>query len=144
MFDICGLPNRDRGASATASAVAGAIVAVFSVGVRMYSQLSRLDYIIGLDDYALIFSMLMSVPMSVVVVFTVQNGLGKDIWTLTPEQINEFFKVSAMAGNEVRKKRRVQAYQTRQAVLHRRALLCIHCHVCEDKFPVLLLAPICR
>ncbi|UQC81711.1 CFEM domain-containing protein [Colletotrichum lupini] len=36
---------------------------------------------------------LMSVPMSVVVVFTVQNGLGKDIWTLTPEQINEFFKL---------------------------------------------------
>ncbi|KAK1453147.1 CFEM domain-containing protein [Colletotrichum melonis] len=93
IFDICGLPNRDRGASATASAVAGAIVAVFSVGVRMYSQLSRLDYTIGLDDYALIFSMLMSVPMSVVVVFTVQNGLGKDIWTLTPEQINEFFKL---------------------------------------------------
>lgn len=57
IFDICGLPNRDRGASATASAVAGAIVAVFSVGVRMYSQLSRLDYTIGLDDYALIFSM---------------------------------------------------------------------------------------
>ncbi|KAL0780247.1 hypothetical protein CaCOL14_004731 [Colletotrichum acutatum] len=59
----------------------------------MYSQLSRLDYTVGLDDYALIFSMLMSVPMSVVVVFTVQNGLGKDIWTLTPEQINEFFKL---------------------------------------------------
>lgn len=23
----------------------------------------------------------------------VQSGLGKDIWTLTPDQINEFFKV---------------------------------------------------
>ncbi|KAK1466182.1 CFEM domain-containing protein [Colletotrichum cuscutae] len=96
LFDICGLPNRDRGASATASAVAGAMVAVFSVGVRIYSRLSRLDYMIGLDDYALIFSMLMSVPMSVVVVFTVQNGLGKDIWTLTPEQINEFFKLTRL------------------------------------------------
>ncbi|KXH55615.1 cytochrome P450 oxidoreductase [Colletotrichum salicis] len=37
--------------------------------------------------------------MSVVVVFTVQNGLGKDIWTLTPEKINEFFKLFYIGGH---------------------------------------------
>lgn len=74
----------------------------------------------------------------------VQNGLGKDIWTLTPEQINEFFKVSSMAGNEVGEKRRVRANQTRQAVLHWGAFLCIHRYVCEDELSVLLLAPIRR
>ncbi|KAK1974552.1 hypothetical protein LZ30DRAFT_740165 [Colletotrichum cereale] len=37
--------------------------------------------------------MFMSVPMSVVVSMAVQNGLGKDIWMLSPEQINEIFRL---------------------------------------------------
>ncbi|KAF6823511.1 CFEM domain-containing protein [Colletotrichum plurivorum] len=93
LFDVCSLPVRDKGTSATVCAVAGAFIAIMSVAIREYSQLSRLDYNIGLDDYALIFTMVMSVPMSVLVCVTVQSGLGKDIWTLTPNQINEFFKL---------------------------------------------------
>nr|XP_036577687.1 CFEM domain-containing protein [Colletotrichum truncatum]KAF6784721.1 CFEM domain-containing protein [Colletotrichum truncatum] len=67
---VCGLPVRDQGTSAAASAIAGALVAVVSVAIREYSQLSRLDYRVGLDDYALILTMSLSLPMSILVVIS--------------------------------------------------------------------------
>ncbi|TEA17164.1 Satratoxin biosynthesis SC1 cluster protein 4 [Colletotrichum sidae] len=36
---------------------------------------------------------MLSLPMSILVVITVQSGLGKDMWQLTPDQINDFFKL---------------------------------------------------
>ncbi|OLN89008.1 hypothetical protein CCHL11_06051 [Colletotrichum chlorophyti] len=93
LFDICDIPTRDTGTSATASAVAGALVALVSVAIREYAQLLRIDYTLGLDDYALIFTVMLSLPMSILVVLAVQSGLGKDIWTLNRDQIDEFFKL---------------------------------------------------
>ncbi|TDZ13788.1 hypothetical protein Cob_v013083 [Colletotrichum orbiculare MAFF 240422] len=37
--------------------------------------------------------MMLSLPMSILVVVTVHSGLGKDMWQLTPDQINDFFKL---------------------------------------------------
>src|SRR4051812_24799726 len=54
----------------------------------------------GLDDIFIVLTLLVGVPSMVITSHgIISNGLGKDVWTLTPKQITDF--VRAFFGMEV-------------------------------------------
>ena len=61
-----------------------------ALGIRLISKwYLHLPY--GGDDYSVLFALATGIPSSVIVVHGLTpNGLGKDIWVSTPEQITRF------------------------------------------------------
>jgi hypothetical protein len=54
----------------------------------MYSKLD-----IGLDDWAVLATLLTAIPSAIVTVYgTVRHGLGQDIWTLQPDEITKMLR----------------------------------------------------
>lgn len=89
----CGAPIRDHGHSyQVLSNTLFSISGGFVVARFLYKIfLSRLD--LGWDDWAVLATAVTSVPSAVVTVYgTVANGLGRDMWTLTPTQITQMLK----------------------------------------------------
>lgn len=88
----CAFPPRDRAtpfnvASITLCTLTGIMVFARLIFKVFYSYIGKL----GLDDYFIIASIAVGFPCTVIngVGFT-RHGLGKDIWTLTPEAVQTF------------------------------------------------------
>lgn len=87
----CGAPIRDR--APTHTAVVGALVGLTAVAVsiRFGYRLFVAEQGLGLDDWFVIASLAcIAASESITEAGTVPNGLGKDLWTLEPEQITKF------------------------------------------------------
>ncbi|EUC27931.1 hypothetical protein COCCADRAFT_110459 [Bipolaris zeicola 26-R-13] len=89
----CGAPVRNRGdkyvvLSNTMLCIASAFVIMrFAFKVTM----SRLD--IGWDDWCVLATLIAALPSAFITVYgTVKNGLGQDLWTLTPTQITNMLR----------------------------------------------------
>lgn len=55
------------------------------------STVSRLE--LGYDDWCVLATLIAATPSAIITVFgTVKNGLGQDIWTLTPTEITQMLK----------------------------------------------------
>jgi hypothetical protein len=68
--------------------VSGAVVLLRLVSRYMASG----DF--GLDDYTILITLLSGIPSSVLTIHGLtSNGLGRDIWTVTPTKINNFIHV---------------------------------------------------
>lgn len=84
----CGVPVRDGGThynivSVTLGAISGAVI-IMRLGFKLFIAKTGL----GLDDYFILATILVGVPSSVITSEgLVPNGLGRDIWTLKPQQI---------------------------------------------------------
>ncbi|KAH8726472.1 hypothetical protein GQ44DRAFT_163115 [Phaeosphaeriaceae sp. PMI808] len=95
----CGAPVRDRGQNYVKISNPMAIVAAAFVVMRFTFKgfYSKLD--IGWDDWAVLATLIASTPSAIITVYgTTKNGLGRDIWTLTPTEITNmlrFFYVMA-------------------------------------------------
>ena len=95
----CGATPRDRGQElVTVTVVLASISGAFTVTRFVYKLLlAHLD--LGLDDWLVLVTMISAVPSAVVIKFgSVPNGLGRDIWTLRPQQITnvgKFFYIMA-------------------------------------------------
>ncbi|OAQ93980.1 CFEM domain-containing protein [Purpureocillium lilacinum] len=95
----CGAIPRDRGQElVTVTAVLASLAAVFIITRFAYKIfVTRLD--LGLDDVFVLATMVSAIPSAIITKFgTVPNGLGRDIWTLTPTQITnvgKFFYIMA-------------------------------------------------
>lgn len=83
----CGAPVRDRSAEYILLSNVMAVIAAVCVLTRFgYKISTKLD--LGLDDWFVLATMVSAVPSAIITVFgTTKNGLGKDIWTLTPDEI---------------------------------------------------------
>ncbi|KAJ4412312.1 hypothetical protein N0V91_000783 [Didymella pomorum] len=69
------------------------IIATIFVAIRFFfkATVSRMDF--GYDDWCVLATLIAASPSAVITVFgTVKHGLGRDIWTLTPEEITEMLK----------------------------------------------------
>jgi hypothetical protein len=84
----CGVPVRDEGkqydiVSITLGSISGAVI-LMRLGFKLFIGKTGL----GLDDWFILATILVGVPSSVInSQALVPNGLGKDIWTLKPQQI---------------------------------------------------------
>ncbi|KAI8676178.1 CFEM domain-containing protein [Fusarium sp. Ph1] len=86
----CGAPIRDKSnqyliLSNTFAVITGLFI-VQRFASKIYWKLP-----LGLDDWFMLITFLSGIPSSVITVHgTVANGLGRDIWTLTPTEITNF------------------------------------------------------
>ncbi|KAF2439245.1 hypothetical protein P171DRAFT_370719 [Karstenula rhodostoma CBS 690.94] len=93
----CGAPVYDRGPKYIVLSNTMCSISVGFVVVRFAFKIlvARVD--IGWDDWAVLATMIMSIPSAVVTVYgTVEHGLGQHIWTLRPDQITtmlEYFYI---------------------------------------------------
>lgn len=86
----CNMPIRDRTAQyITTSNTLGIITGIFVMQRIAYKVWAGLDF--GWDDFFCLFTTVSGIPITVINAHWLpQNGLGRDIWTLKPEQITEF------------------------------------------------------
>lgn len=89
----CGVPLRNRGQRyATLSNVLISVTAAFVI-VRFAYKFSFTMQEIGLDDWAVLATLMTAIPSALVTVYgTVKHGLGQDIWALTPYEITTMLK----------------------------------------------------
>ncbi|KAM3088538.1 hypothetical protein ACMFMG_000175 [Clarireedia jacksonii] len=102
---MCGAPVRDRTKQVSYIGVIGGAVALVAFLIRVVASVMKLRKW-GSDDWAMCVVVALSVPPTVFSVILADNGLGKDMWTLEPENITsilfyyflgECFYLAAMA-----------------------------------------------
>jgi hypothetical protein len=89
----CGATVRSHGQDYILLSNVMIVIAATFVAVRFAFKLivARLD--IGYDDWSVLATLIAASPSAVITVFgTVKNGLGRDIWTLTPHEITTMLK----------------------------------------------------
>ncbi|KAI0161225.1 hypothetical protein GGR57DRAFT_351303 [Xylariaceae sp. FL1272] len=87
---LCGIPARDNSLTAPiATAVTGGL-AFLAVLLRCCNSFLAKEF--NWADTCAVLAMLSSIPMDVYEFFMRRDGMGKDIWTLTPDQITSVLK----------------------------------------------------
>jgi len=89
----CGAPVRDRGQSYVLLSNVMVCIAAAFVAMRFTFKgtVSRMDF--GYDDWCVLATLIAAIPSAVITVFgTVKNGLGQDLWTLTPTEITQMLQ----------------------------------------------------
>lgn len=89
----CGSPVRAHGEDyVLLSNIMVAFAAAF-VAMRFAFKIVVAQLDIGMDDWSVLACLVAATPSAVITVFgTVENGLGRDMWTLTPIQITKMLK----------------------------------------------------
>ncbi|KAG4441555.1 hypothetical protein IFR05_002940 [Cadophora sp. M221] len=96
---ICKAPIRDVSASYFTINITFGVLSVAVVLVRLIARFFT-QASLGLDDVFIFVTMIFGVPSMVLTSHGIlSNGLGKDVWTLTPRQITGF--VHAFYGMEI-------------------------------------------
>lgn len=84
----CGAEVRDRSASHVVLSICLAVIAALFVIVRFSYKILVINVDLGLDDWFVLATMVAAVPSAFITVYgTTANGLGRDIWTLPPQNI---------------------------------------------------------
>lgn len=89
----CGAPVRDHGHDYVVLSNTLIIITSVIVLIRFAFKavVSRMDF--SYDDWCVLITLFSAIPSAIVTVYgTVKNGLGQDIWTLTPREITEMLK----------------------------------------------------
>lgn len=87
----CGYPVRNSSYKLTIVAVTFSVLSAFFVIQRFAVKIFSPDLLLGLDDWMALLAAIIQAPLSgIAVAAGAANGLGKDIWTLTPDQISNF------------------------------------------------------
>ncbi|GAD97455.1 predicted protein [Paecilomyces variotii No. 5] len=89
----CGAPVRDKSKAISIAGVAGGVIALIAVILRLLARLPQLGGGFGLDDVAMIVTMLLVIPLSVLAVPLANDGLGKDMWTVPFNKITDILHV---------------------------------------------------
>jgi hypothetical protein len=86
----CGAPIRNKSKPYYALSISFGTISGAIVVLRFFSKyFANLDF--GLDDYLIAITLGVGIPSSVLTVHgVISNGLGRDIWTITPKQITDF------------------------------------------------------
>ncbi|KAH7016650.1 putative integral membrane protein [Macrophomina phaseolina] len=90
---LCGAPVRDRTMLISGFGLGGGVVATLAFALRLFSRVKSKATSCGMDDYIMALAMLAILPFSGLSIVLAHNGLGKDIWTLQPEQITRVLYV---------------------------------------------------
>ncbi|KAK8127948.1 hypothetical protein PG984_009056 [Apiospora sp. TS-2023a] len=88
---MCHEPIRNESLNQALIAVVGCGVTLVIFLARILFQLFHNGRNLGGDDYCIIVAMALTLAISCVSPFADLNGVGRDIWTLTPENIESAF-----------------------------------------------------
>ncbi|KAJ5118996.1 hypothetical protein N7448_010705 [Penicillium atrosanguineum] len=89
----CGAPIRDRTHVVSYAGVAGGIIALLAFILRMVARFRSCGGVFGLDDWTMLFTMCLLVPLSALSVVLANAGLGRDMWTLPFENITRILYI---------------------------------------------------
>ncbi|KAF2123897.1 hypothetical protein P153DRAFT_302951 [Dothidotthia symphoricarpi CBS 119687] len=92
----CGEPVRYKGDQFIIIGITGIIFAVVAFALRMAASLGRDGRPLGWDDATMAVVVALAIPPAVFAPMLVDNGLGRDIWTLKADQITNFLKLFFM------------------------------------------------
>ncbi len=92
-LSTCGVLPRGRGEDLViVTSILGSLSIVF-IAIRFTYKTLVISFDLGLDDWLALATLVSAIVSAAIAKFgTVPNGLGKDIWTLTPMQITNFGK----------------------------------------------------
>ncbi|OCL08806.1 hypothetical protein AOQ84DRAFT_317837, partial [Glonium stellatum] len=84
----CGAPVRDRTKAVSVTGIVGGALALLAVSLRLLARRPGAGGgEFGLDDWTIIGTMLLVIPLSGLSLVLANHGLGKDIWTVPFEDI---------------------------------------------------------
>ncbi|KAG9193505.1 choline dehydrogenase [Alternaria panax] len=83
----CGVPVRYKGNAFLAGGYSGCILAIVAFILRMLASIGKNGRQVSWDDLTMGIVLLLAIPPAVFGHFLVENGLGRDIWTLKDYQI---------------------------------------------------------
>ncbi|CAN9087251.1 unnamed protein product [Alternaria alternata] len=83
----CGVPVRYKGNTFLAAGYAGCILAIVAFVLRMLASIGKNGRQVSWDDLTMGVVLCLAIPPAVFGHFLVENGLGRDIWTLKDYQI---------------------------------------------------------
>lgn len=87
----CDLPVRDASSTYTNLAIALSVISAVCVLQRFIAKFIAENLRFGMDDYMVLLAALIQAPMAAIgVEGGVSSGLGRDIWTLTFDEITNF------------------------------------------------------
>ncbi|KAJ5506007.1 hypothetical protein N7453_004964 [Penicillium expansum] len=89
----CGAPIRDRTKIVSYAGVVGGIIALLAFVLRMLARLSCCGGMFGVDDWTMVLTMALLIPLSALSVVLANSGLGKDMWTLPFDNITHILYV---------------------------------------------------
>jgi predicted permease len=87
---MCGAPIRDRSHIAPTITYATVSIALVAVVLRCIARADRF----ALDDIFAVVAFTTGLPQAIITVLMSKKGFGKDIWTLSAENITWILKVS--------------------------------------------------
>jgi hypothetical protein len=94
----CGAPTRDHGRAYLVLSYVIVVLAVLFVLTRFAFKIAE-NIDLGLDDWAVLATLCSGIVLTAVTICSTKQGLGKDIWTLRPNQITlmlHYFEVVAV------------------------------------------------
>lgn len=91
---MCGAPLRDKSGTLLWVAVASGVVAFVSIAMRMF--VAAMARHLRWDDACALAAWVTSIPLTTLQFVTPGLGLGRDTWTLRPENITKILKVGCM------------------------------------------------
>ncbi|KAJ6031579.1 hypothetical protein N7540_002311 [Penicillium herquei] len=89
----CGAPIRNRTKIVSYAGVAGGIIAVIAFLLRMFARLRCCGGTFGMDDWTMMLTIFLVIPLSSLSVVLANAGLGKDMWTLPFENITRILYI---------------------------------------------------
>ncbi|GFF34748.1 hypothetical protein IFM61606_04720 [Aspergillus udagawae] len=89
----CGVPIRDRTGAVSITGVVGGVLALVAFVLRMIARLPCCGGQFGIDDLAMIVTMALVIPLSALSVVLANLGLGKDMWTVPPDNITHILYI---------------------------------------------------
>lgn len=129
----CGLPVRDGGThynivSVTLGVISGATI-LMRLGFKLFIAKTGL----GFDDWFILATILVGVPSSVITSEgLVPNGLGRDIWTLKPQQITNVSKFVVNSGLGVDHAMSPRSPDSSRHTTYQPSVLPVSCPVCGN------------
>ncbi|KAF4310829.1 hypothetical protein SLS57_009897 [Botryosphaeria dothidea] len=88
----CGVPVRNNGQIFIALGIAGVVFAVLAFVLRMGASLGKGGRQVSWDDATMAIVVVLAIPPAVFAPILVDNGLGRDMWTLKAQQITNVLK----------------------------------------------------
>ncbi|OQE13125.1 hypothetical protein PENFLA_c054G04151 [Penicillium flavigenum] len=89
----CGAPIRDHTKIVSHAGVAGGIIALVAFILRMLARLNCCGGIFGADDWTMMLTVALLIPLSALSAVLADSGLGKDMWTLPFDNITHILYV---------------------------------------------------
>ncbi|KAJ5312061.1 hypothetical protein N7508_002891 [Penicillium antarcticum] len=89
----CGAPLRDRTALVSYLGVGGGVLALIAFILRMVARLRCCGGTFGMDDWTMMLTMSLVIPLSALSVVLADAGLGKDMWTIPLDNVTRILYI---------------------------------------------------